>query len=435
MGGAEVRKSSPAVMIRPPEPLPMAVTTNGTIKLTSFDRGCVKVPVTVLLVFEHMGHEATDNIKRALSQALVHYYPFAGRIIISSSGGVDGDEFSIRCTGDGVEFLTASMDCSLKQAKILEESSCAKINPLRNELAILYPFGSFGSEDDPLLSVQVTEFSCGGHVLGVSWSHAIADAAGMAQFLAAVGELARGSPSPSVVPVRWDDVVSRLEPWPSPMLQAMLAFPETQGLELTANLDITIPSALIKCVKDDYLSCGGFDGQPCTVFEVVVAIVWRCHIRATMSNNNPGNPAYLSFASNMRKYVGSKDGYYGNCGADRLISGATRSSVAEAGFLDLIRMVKRAKDQLPDNGQLMQGLRDRYDLMHVTSWRNVGFEQVDLGGGAPAGVMFHGREGGTPPVPICIMHPACKGMDGVNLLLVTAKEHVDAFLGELAKHT
>nr|CAB3455495.1 unnamed protein product [Digitaria exilis] len=316
MGGAEVRKSSPARMIRPPELLPVTVTTNGTIKLTSFDRGCVKVPVTVLLVFEHMGREATDKIKRALSQALVHYYPFAGRIIISSSGAVDGDEFSIRCTGDGVEFLTASMDCSLKEAKILDESSCGKINPLRNELAILYPFGSYGSEDDPLLSVQVTEFSCGGLVLGVSWSHAIAAAAGMAQFLAAVG-----------------------------------------------------------------------------------------------------NPAYLSFASNMRKYVGAKDGYYGNCGADRLISGATRSSVAEAGFLDLIKMIKRAKDQLPDNDQLMQGLRDRYDLMHVTSWRNVGFEQVDFGGGAPARVMFHGREGGTPPVPICIMNPACKGMDGVNLLL------------------
>lgn len=39
--------------------------------------------------------------------------------------------------------------------------------------------------DDPLLLVQVTEFSCGGFV--------VADGTGMAQFLQAVGELARGT--------------------------------------------------------------------------------------------------------------------------------------------------------------------------------------------------------------------------------------------------
>ncbi|KAF8731422.1 hypothetical protein HU200_016484 [Digitaria exilis] len=442
----EARKSSPApaVIIRPPEALTVTTTTSGgTIKLTSFDRGFVKVPFTVLLVFEHMDHHAIDSIKRALSQALVHYYPFAGRIIISSEA-VDGDEFSIRCTSDGVEFLTASMDCSLKEAKILHESPMGKINPLLNELAVLYPAGSYGF-DDPLLSVQVTEFSCGGLVLAVTSNHAIADGVGIAQFLSTVGELARGSPSPSVVPVRWDDAVSRHEPWPNPIVQAMLACPESQGMEFIAPLDITIPSALINRVKAEYLS-GGFDeGQaPCTVFEVVIAVLWRCHIRATMSNKNPLNPVYLSFATDMRKYVGAKDGYYGNCSADRLLSVPTRSAAAEATILDLIRMIKRAKDQLPDtvkkgnHDQLMmqQGLHDRYDMMHVTTWRNVGFEHVDFGGGAPARVMFHGREGGTPPVPICIMYPPCKGMDGVNLLLLSVKEeHVDAFLGELAKHT
>ncbi|KAF8731989.1 hypothetical protein HU200_015939 [Digitaria exilis] len=424
----EARKqSSPAVIIRPPpEPLTTTTTKSGTVKLTSFDREFVKVPFTALLVFEHMGqHEAIDNIKRALSQALVHYYPFAGHII--SSGAVDHAEFSISCTGDGVEFLTASMDCSLKEAKILDQSSSGKINAMLDELAILYSGWSYGF-DDPLLSMQVTEFSCGGFVLGVTWNHAIADGVGIAQFLAAVGELARGSPSPSVVPTRWDDAVSKRS-------------------ELIVPLDITIPSALINRVKAEYYhSCSGFDGQqPCTVFEAVLAVLWRCHVRATMSSNNSGNPVYITFATNMRKYVGAKDGYYGNCIANHLLTMATRSAVAEAGILDLIRMIKRAKDQLPDkvktgnrsgnDDQQMQGLRERYDMMHVSSWRNVGFEQVDFGGGAPARVMFHAR-GGAPPVPMCIMYPPCKGMDGVNLLLFSVKEEqVNAFLGELAKHT
>jgi hypothetical protein len=49
--------------------------------------------------------------------------------------------------------------------------------------------------------MQVTEFACGGYIVAVSWNHGIADAFGLAQLLQAVGELARGLPSPTVVPI------------------------------------------------------------------------------------------------------------------------------------------------------------------------------------------------------------------------------------------
>lgn len=55
---------------------------------------------------------------------------------------------------------------------------------------------------DPLLLMQVTEFSCGGFTVAVTWNHAVADGKGMAQFLQAIGELARGMPAPSVLPRR-----------------------------------------------------------------------------------------------------------------------------------------------------------------------------------------------------------------------------------------
>ncbi|PUZ67530.1 hypothetical protein GQ55_3G443200 [Panicum hallii var. hallii] len=126
-----VRKSSPAV-IRPPEPV-TTTTASGAIKLTPFERVLVMLPFTVLLVFERPSHEGTESIKRALSQALVHYYPFAGRI---SSSGADGDDdrFSIRCTGEGVESVAASVDSGLTEAKIFGESSGAKA--LLDELAV-----------------------------------------------------------------------------------------------------------------------------------------------------------------------------------------------------------------------------------------------------------------------------------------------------------
>ncbi|KAF8667545.1 hypothetical protein HU200_052745 [Digitaria exilis] len=409
-----VRKSSPEVIRPPPEPVTTTNTTTRTIKLTSFDRVGVKLPETVLLVFEHLGHECNEKIKRTLSHTFIHYYPFAGRII--SSGADGSEEFSIRCTGEGVEFVAASVDCSLQEAKIFGELPGTKA--LLVELAVFYPAGSYGF-DDPLLSVQVTEFSCGGFVLGVTWNHAVADGAGIAQFLTAVSELARGSPSPSIVPVRCDDAVSSFPP-------------------LIVPLDVTISSALINRVKAEYHhSC--FDGQqPCTTFEVVLAVLWRSRVRATMSND-PGSPNCLAFTMNMRKVVGAKDGYYGNCIATQLVAAATSGMVAEAGIVELVRMIKRAKAMMGRNGsddddhQLMRGVGRRYDMMLVTSWRNIGFERVDFGSGAPARVMSH-TPARAPEVPICMVYPPCKGKDGVNLLLLAVKEeHVGTFLEELAK--
>ncbi|KAG2620697.1 acyl transferase 15-like [Panicum virgatum] len=237
-----VRKSSPAV-IRPPEPVTMTMSGAGAIKLTPFNRVFVEVPFTVLLVFEHLSHEAVEGVRRALSQALVHYYPFAGRIF-SSGAGYDG--FNIRCTGEGVEFVTGSVDCGLTEAKIFSELSGAKA--LLDELVIYYPVGSYGS-DDPLLSMQVTEFSCGGVVLGVTWNHAIADGAGIAQFLATVGELTHGQPSPSILLARCDDTVSRLPMLSNPIVEAVLAYPESLDMELVVPLEVTVPSALIDLVK------------------------------------------------------------------------------------------------------------------------------------------------------------------------------------------
>lgn len=56
-----VRKSSP-VPVRPTEPLrTTTITMRGTIiMLTSFDRVLLKVPSTILLVFEHVGYEAIE---------------------------------------------------------------------------------------------------------------------------------------------------------------------------------------------------------------------------------------------------------------------------------------------------------------------------------------------------------------------------------------
>lgn len=97
--------------------------------------------------------------------------------------------------------MDASANCALNEAKFFNDPSSGATMLLPDDLAVYYPHDRCG-DADPLLMMQVTVFSCGGFVAGVIWNHAIADGAGMAQFLQAVGELTSGLPAPSVVPTQ-----------------------------------------------------------------------------------------------------------------------------------------------------------------------------------------------------------------------------------------
>jgi hypothetical protein len=374
-----VRKSSPAV-IRPPEPV-TTTTASGAIKLTPFERVLVMLPFTVLLVFERPSHEGTESIKRALSQALVHYYPFAGRI---SSSGADGDDdrFSIRCTGEGVESVAASVDCGLTEAKIFGESSGAKA--LLDELAVYYPVGSYGS-DDPLLSVQVTEFFCG----GVRGRRRARPRAAIA--VRRSGQVRRrGLQPPSAVgfgtaghagvprvtghgaprPARRHGPVGPDRPRQGRIPQLLRRRPAVHDVRGRPRLPVAVPSP-------------------------------RDHARP--GDDDPGSPHVRHQHARVRGRQGRvlwqlrREPAAGR--GDERPGGERRPRRPR-------RMVRRAKGWLPDKLKehesgagddrlVTRGLRGRYryDMLHVSSWRNIGFEGVDLGSGPPARVMLHARGG------------------------------------------
>ncbi|CAL5081748.1 unnamed protein product [Urochloa decumbens] len=352
---------------------------------------------------------------------------------VATSGTIKLSPFDKgHCTDEGVEFVAASASCALKEVKSFDGA-------LLGELVVVDSPHRGRRPTDPLLSLQVTEFSCGGFILGVTWNHAVADGVGIAQFVAAIGELSRGSPSPSVVPVRWDDAVSNCSPPFSAVRQAMVMSP--QPLALVALDDIAIPMSSIDRVRAEFRS--SFSGQRCTTFEVAVAILWQCRTSA-IAPDPPETPVFVAFVADVREHVGARDGYYGNCIADQVVR-STSSTVASTDVTNLVAMIKHAKDHISDqfkkkdasdddaDRNQLQGLGGRYHMLLVSSWRNLGFHKADFGSGGPARVMSHGS--GTP-APVCIMFGPCKGKDGVTVLSVSVKEeHATAFLRELARFT
>ncbi|GJN12129.1 hypothetical protein PR202_ga30381 [Eleusine coracana subsp. coracana] len=400
-----VSKSTPLSLVVPAQPTP-----DGNIPLTSTDKS-------------RLFHEPAETIRRSLSRALVHYYPIAGRVAVGA------DDAYLACTGEGVAFVPATANCTLQDVRFLHTPLLIPLS----DLAVQYS-GRCGPSD-PLLMMQVTEFTCGGYVVAVTWNHVIADAFGLALFLQALGEMARELPSPSVVPVRDDDSLPEIPQ----VVAAIRKRPSTVSKHVDfVYSDFTIPRSFINRIKEEFRRRRhSNDAQPCTTFEVVAAAIWQCRTRAISAEHDALAP--LMFAANVRKLIGAKDGYYGNGVFSQLVE-ATSGEVANGAIVDLVRLIKDAKERIPDD--LTAGVREMsdglisamcgYNVLALSSWGGLGLDGVDFGGGRPARVV--------PSVelkaPLCFPCLPCSTADddGANVVaMCVTEEHIQQFHAELAR--
>uniref|UniRef100_A0ACD5WU15 Uncharacterized protein n=1 Tax=Avena sativa TaxID=4498 RepID=A0ACD5WU15_AVESA len=401
-----VTKSSLPVLVGPSEPTPA-----GILPLTSTDKSRLCRPFTLLHVFDRPIHEPAETVRHALSRALVHYHPIAGRLSVGT-GACDAD-IHIACTGEGVAFVAATANCTLEDARFLHA-------PLAIPLADL--------------AVRTDTYTLYNSISN-TWNHAVADAFGLAQFLQAVGELARGLSPPSVVPVRADGSLPEI---PQPLSTALAPRLAGRGHTDFAYTDVTIPWSFINRVKAELFQQGQL---PCSTFEVVTAAMWQCRTRATTSGAaaNPGSPAPLVFPVNVRSRVGAKDGYYGNCITSQLVT-ATRGAVADGDIVEVVKLVRRGKERIPDTlegGPLpvvldeeLVGALCGYGVLVLTSWGGIGLEDMDLGGGRPARVIPYME---MTVLPSSVMCPPCSRKegndgsgDGVNVIAFCVREeHAD----------
>ncbi|GLJ34898.1 hypothetical protein SUGI_0702520 [Cryptomeria japonica] len=106
-----------------------------------------------------------SHLKTSLSEVLVSYYVFAGRLVTDSIGLP-----KVHCNNKGVLFTQVYAAAALSQLNLYnpDESVQGKFVPLLSK-----PFQKDGI---PVFAVQVTEFSCGGIVVGCTFDHTVVDA-------------------------------------------------------------------------------------------------------------------------------------------------------------------------------------------------------------------------------------------------------------------
>ncbi|KAJ3691935.1 hypothetical protein LUZ60_012285 [Juncus effusus] len=360
-------------LVRPSSPTPA-----GHLPLSWLDRyPTQRALIESLHVFKH-GDQPSSTIENALAKALVPYFPIAGRLMEMNGDGEDGRRLWVECNAEGVWFVKATAGCTLEEVDYLEYPlRIEKDDLLPHPQPKLEPF----EEQSLILLVQVTEFSCGGFVVGYRFSHAVADGPGAAQFMSAVGELARGGPSPSIKPVWSRDLI------PNPPNAPIGPLPEPSGLKLEY-LAMDITEDYINGLKNQFISQVG---SRCSAFEVIIAKAWQSRTRAVKFP--PNTCLNLCFAMNARPVQNPKlsTGFYGNCYYIMKVS-ASAETVSNSTVIEIVKLIKEGKKKLPiefnkwAKGEVSEDpyqITSDYNTLLVSDWTRLGFAEVDYGWGQP----------------------------------------------------
>ncbi|KAM0843074.1 hypothetical protein ACQ4PT_057948 [Festuca glaucescens] len=370
------------------------------------------------------GVDPAGVIRRALGEALVHYYPMAGRL-----REIEGRKLVVDCTGEGVLFVQADADVKLAD---LEAAGLRPPFPCMDQL-LFDVEGSSGILNCPLLLIQVTRLLCGGFVVALRCNHAMCDAIGIAQFINAVSELARGLPTITVNPVWCRELILTRDPvaprpsvprtkpdvLPPPMVERSFTFRASDVVAMKKSLPLPLRDTA-------------------TSFEILTACLWRARTRAL--DIPPGDIAPLVIGVNFRgdARLSLPAGYYGNAVTTSTV--LADAAVLRSGSLgDAVALVRQGKAagateyfRSMANGTEVRGSRtfNPANLFAVSDTRNIGFHRMDFGWGEP---VFAG--------PVSTFFPMCyfirvkdrDGEDAFVMPLMLPQLAMDRFAAEVKR--
>ncbi|KAI9107953.1 hypothetical protein K1719_020826 [Acacia pycnantha] len=117
--------------------------------------------------------DASNHLKKSLSQVLSNFYPLAGRL--TNTNFVD-------CNDDGVPYIETRVRCRLRH--IID-------NPSPADVGKFLPY-EMDEAVNTVAGVQVNVFDCGGVAIGVSMSHKVGDALSYFHFIKSWAAVCRG---------------------------------------------------------------------------------------------------------------------------------------------------------------------------------------------------------------------------------------------------
>ncbi|XP_041011357.1 stemmadenine O-acetyltransferase-like [Juglans microcarpa x Juglans regia] len=233
--------------------------------------------------------DCQERIKKSLSEALVLFYPLAGRV---------KDNYHVECNDGGVHYVEAKVNCTLSE--FLED-------PNPSELIKFLPYDLDDCNELPM-AVQVNSFNCGGIVIGLVFAHKVLDASSLFLFLNNWAAIARGG----------SNIVTPL--FESAMFFPPKAFPTYNPSRGTGKIKIAIKrfvfdSSAIERLKAKYSSDNLSTEYPGPIrVEALSTFIFSRLLAATRVEEDP-NKSYAIFqVANLRTRMNPplSENYFGN---------------------------------------------------------------------------------------------------------------------------
>ncbi|GAV81602.1 Transferase domain-containing protein [Cephalotus follicularis] len=364
---------------------PAEETEKGLYFLSNLDQNIAVIVRTIYCFKSKLkgNEDAAEVIKNALSKVLVHYYPLAGRLTISSEG-----KLIVDCTGEGAVFVEAEANCAMEVIGDITKPDPITLGKLVYDIP-----GAQNILQMPPLVAQVTKFTCGGFVLGLCMNHCMFDGIGAMEFVNSWGETSRGLPL-NVPPFKDRSILKARNP---PKIEfSHKEFAEIADISDTSKLyeeEMLYRSFCFDPEKLDHLKKNAKeDGllAKCTTFEALSAFVWRARCQALKMK--PDQQTKLLFAVDGRsRFVPPiPKGYFGNgivltnslCSAGEILNNPPSFAVG---------LVQKAVNMVTDSYMrsaidYFEMTRDRPSLaatLLITTWSRLSFHTTDFGWGEP----------------------------------------------------
>ncbi|KAK7336270.1 hypothetical protein VNO77_16806 [Canavalia gladiata] len=255
----------------------------------------IKLRTHAPLLYVYKAHDEHRNastlvntLKHSLSQALVLYYPLAGRL-----SWIEGQRWELLCNAKGAQLL---------------EANCKEVN--LDDLGDFVPTHLVSQlipnidynvpiEEIPLLVVQFTMFPCGGFTMGVALCSAAIDGAATMRFMSTWAKLARGEHlDPKEKPCH-DRTMLNSYKLDHSRLHHHPEF-HTPPLWLGPLVDTKVVVTIVKLNEEQVkkLKKKAYENtytrtKPYSTFEVISGYLWKCVSKARFMGNSE-QPTRLS---------------------------------------------------------------------------------------------------------------------------------------------